>query len=289
MEQLFGGTQNVAAASTQAQKQDIHWRPFCSGRISEVTGDDDPLAVDPQLAARKSFLFQQQHDSLGVVRHVASMVRQVWISASAGGREQDIQSLSAGDEMQLRLDRALLDSQAFINGRSNSETNLSPNRCMMPTMTRRRLAYCQPVKREQHHHEERPTPHTTRRQRHSRRTPGGFHPHLIRPHNRVVSTAAAGWGWCSPYQTVCHRPTTFMAVAWRCFGGPHFAAVSISASSVTVAGTVGKPVRRPSIGGAGERAGARPSSTSGSSQARRRQRRASPRAPPPPARRRRLN
>ena len=33
VEQLFGGTQDVAAASTQTQKQDIHWRPFCSGRI----------------------------------------------------------------------------------------------------------------------------------------------------------------------------------------------------------------------------------------------------------------
>ena len=57
VEQLFGGTQDVAAAATQAQKQDIHVRPLSSGKTSKsqamTTHLPSPLSWPP--TNRRSF------------------------------------------------------------------------------------------------------------------------------------------------------------------------------------------------------------------------------------------
>jgi hypothetical protein len=73
----------------------------------EVARYDDPSPVSAKLAANKAFVFQQPYNSIGVVRHVTSMIGQVWISSPTCRREKDLQSLSTGDHMQPGFNRAL--------------------------------------------------------------------------------------------------------------------------------------------------------------------------------------
>ena len=138
--QLLDGTQNVASASAQAQKKNVQLAPSCSESTPkrQATTTHRPCALSSSPANRSS---RNSRSTLST-----SYVTFLRWSDRFGYRRRP----AGARRISRRLRRGMTRSRdstgrspqpGCIKGRSNSRMNLSPNCCMMLTITCLRLPY----------------------------------------------------------------------------------------------------------------------------------------------------